>query len=647
MAKQGIYYELVTSQGALHSEQDQQPPKEDVWIRREDFQTNHPDKLPDLQTTDNEEKEETPDQVPFMQVLRMNWDERYYIVLGILGSLISGCSSPAFAILFGEIMGVLDPISHPSLQETKRVCNLYSILFLVIGIVMGAGCFLQAFAFSVSGEYLTSRLRVLSFESMLRQEIAWFDDARNSIGSLCSRLSADASNVQGATGLRIGVVLQTVTSLGASFFLAVYYQWKLALVTGVFIPLVLLSTYLQAKIIMGQDALEKEALEQSAKIAVEAISNIRTVASLRREGTFYKAFMSSLNEPHISARKKAWVRGFVYGFASSVALYAYGVCVYYGGWLIKHEGLDFKSVFKVGEMLIFGSMTISQAVAFAPSYNKAIGAANRIFSLLHRESAIDSTSKSGEMLKQASGSVEFERVRFHYAGRNIAVLQDLNMSIESNQTVALVGPSGCGKSTCIQLLQRFYNTDHGRVAVDGGDIALTNVGSLRQNIGIVSQEPVLFNRTIAENIAYGDNERNVAMDEIVSAARKANVHTFIQSLPLGYETLVGARGTQLSGGQKQRIAIARAVLRNPRILLLDEATSALDTQSEKIVQQALSDARQGRTCITIAHRLSTIRDADNIIVIDKGRVVESGTHQQLMQLKGVYHGLCSVQNKTQ
>ena len=271
----------------------------------------------------------------------------------------------------------------------------------------------------------------------------------------------------------------------------------------------------------------------------------------------------------------------------------------------------------------------------------------RTFQLLQRKPLIDSAPSSGSRVNQLTGAVAMHQTAFHYPTRKgISVLQGLNLSVEPGQTVALVGHSGCGKSTCIQLLERFYDPDSGSVLMDGQDIRAFNVDSMRSHLAIVSQEPCLFDTTIAENIAYGDNGRVVPLADIIDAAKKANIHSFIQALPLGYQTDVGQRGTQLSGGQKQRIAIARALLRNPKILLLDEATSALDSESEQVVQLALDEARQGRTCITIAHRLSTIRNADHIFVLNHGRVHEQGTHNQLLDMKGLYYELCTIQGLT-
>jgi len=258
--------------------------------------------------------------------------------------------------------------------------------------------------------------------------------------------------------------------------------------------------------------------------------------------------------------------------------------------------------------------------------------------------SIDSAAGSGLRLNKVDGEAELKEAVFSYPTRKtVKVLKDFNLSIKPGQSVALVGQSGCGKSTVIQLIQRFYDLSSGMLTLENHDIQALNVPWVRSKLSIVSQEPVLFNRSLADNIAYGDNSKDITMEDIIAAARKANIHQFISNLPQGYDTLVGEKGTQLSGGQKQRIAIARALIRNPPLLLLDEATSALDTESEKSVQNALDSATEGRTSITIAHRLSTVKNCDMICVVSRGQVIESGKHEELLQRKKIYHKLWTTQ----
>ena len=283
---------------------------------------------------------------------------------------------------------------------------------------------------------------------------------------------------------------------------------------------------------------------------------------------------------------------------------------------------------------------MGNAFAFTGNLNTALLAAARIFNLLDRKPEIDTDPNRGDKLNQIEGNVNFTDGDFSYPARkDIQILNKLNLSIQKGQKIALVGESGCGKSTILQLIQRLYDLNKGDLELEGQNISSLSVPSVRSRLGIVSQEPVLFDRTIRENIQYGDNQRKVSMEEVVEAARKANIHEFIAALPQGYETKVGVHGSQLSGGQKQRVAIARVLTRDPKILLLDEATSALDTESERVVQDALERAQASRTCITIAHRLTTIKSADRIFVIDRGQVVECGSHGELMQKRGSYFNL--------
>lgn len=291
-------------------------------------------------------------------------------------------------------------------------------------------------------------------------------------------------------------------------------------------------------------------------------------------------------------------------------------------------------------MVLNGGAMIGMSFTALMDINTAFTAAEKIFEVLDRKPKIDANPSAGLRLNDVEGNAIIEDGVFSYPTRqNVKILRKLNLSIKSGEKIALVGQSGCGKSTVIQMIQRFYDFDEGSLQIEDQDIKNLNVPFIRSKLGIVSQEPVLFNKTIAQNIMYGDNERAVSMEEVLEAAKKANIHSFVSSLPQGYETHVGGKGTQLSGGQKQRVAIARAMVRNPSILLLDEATSALDTESEKVVQEALEAAQEGRTSITIAHRLSTIMDVDRIFVLEKGRVAECGTHAELLAQKSIYFNL--------
>lgn len=291
-------------------------------------------------------------------------------------------------------------------------------------------------------------------------------------------------------------------------------------------------------------------------------------------------------------------------------------------------------------------MMLGQTLAFAPAFTAALVAGQRIFKVIDAQPNVVSPDVANRARKpDKGGSALFRQIHFRYPTRpKLQILNGLDLEVVEGKTVALVGASGCGKSTVIQLLQRLYDPEQGRIYLGLDEISRDiSIAELRAKLSIVSQEPILFDRTIAENIAYGDNGRSVDLFDVMNAAKTANIHEFIAGLPLGYDTKLGSKGAQLSGGQKQRVAIARALVRDPKVLLLDEATSALDLHSEKVVQQALDTASAGRTCLVIAHRLSTIQNADLICVLQQGRVVESGTHAQLMATGGIYARLYRTQ----
>ncbi|XP_030285446.1 bile salt export pump [Sparus aurata] len=574
---------------------------------------------------------------PVARILKYNQPEWPYMLLGSLGAAVNGSVNPIYAILFSQILGTF---AIPDLNEQREQINGICLLFCIVAVASFFSQFLQGFAFAKSGELLTRRLRKLGFQAMLRQEIGWFDDPRNSPGALTTRLATDASMVQGATGSQIGMIVNSLTNIGASFIIALYFSWKLTLVIMCFLPLIGLSGVFQAKMLTGFENQDKKAMEAAGQVSSEALANIRTIAGLAKESSFVESYEQKLELPYISAKKRAHIYGLYFGFSQCVIFMAYAASFRYGGYLVSSEGLQYMFVFRVISAVVISGTALGRASSFTPDYAKAKTAAAQFFKLLDRVPKISMSDTDGEKWDKFRGEIKFINCKFTYPTRpDIQVLNDLFVSVKPGQTLAFVGSSGCGKSTSVQLLERFYDPDEGRVLIDGHPSHRVNVPFLRSQIGIVSQEPVLFDCSIAENIQYGVNTCSVSMEEIVEAAKKAYLHDFVMTLPNKYETQVGAQGSQLSRGQKQRIAIARAIVRNPKILLLDEATSALDTESEKTVQSALDEARKGRTCIVIAHRLSTIQSADIIAVMSNGTVIEQGTHDELMAKRGAYYKL--------
>ncbi|CAK1580406.1 unnamed protein product [Parnassius mnemosyne] len=594
------------------------------------------DECQDVKMQDKTEAIDSED-VSFWRVVRLNAPEWKSASAASISSLLSGFAMPLFAVIIADFIGIF---SNPNLEEVRSKVINYAILFIVIGVASGIANFIVVYYYGVAGEYLTTRLRILLFKHLLQQEIAYFDDKANSTGALCARLSGEAAAVQGATGQRVGTVLQAIGTVVLAVALSLYYQWQVGLVALSCVPVMAIALYYESKLTNDANSGTTKSMETSSKLAVEAIANVRTVASLGREDMFVKEYAMQLKPALVQAKKTSHWRGIVFGLSRSIFNFAYAASIYYGGILMIYKHVDYVLILKSTESLLNGASSAGQAFAFAPNFQKGIKAAGRIIKILNKQSKIVDPPKPAIEDFKGSGEANLQNIDFKYPTRPmVQVLKNMNLAIPRGETIALVGASGCGKSTVIQLLERYYDPDSGTVSQDGIPLPKLRMADTRQTIGFVQQEPVLFDRTISENIAYGDNSRSPSMEEIIEVAKQANIHNFIISLPMGYETNIGSKGTQLSGGQKQRVAIARALIRRPKMLLLDEATSALDTESEKVVQEALDAAKAGRTCVMIAHRLSTVRDADRICVLRDGRVAESGTHAQLMQMQGLYYKL--------
>ncbi|VDO37314.1 unnamed protein product [Haemonchus placei] len=633
MARKGLYHELVNSQVFVDVDGGKLIKKTLRTIRRKPKRT--------WTFIFSELEEEGAVRANLIKIFRYARPEWPFITIAVLSSVVQGCVFPAFSLFFTQIIDVFS--KRPGDPSLKSDGHFWALMFLVLGIIQGISMLLQCFFFGMSAERLTMRLRSKIFNNVMRMDATYFDMPRHSPGKITTRLATDAPNVKSALDYRFGAVFSSLVSVGCGIGIAFYSGWQMALLAISIFPLGAAGRAIQMRFMSGRATADAKEMENSGKIAMEAIEHIRTVQALTLERRLHSEFCHHLDGPHTTNRRKALIQGVSYGFACSIFYFLYASCFRFGAWLIVHGYLGPMNVLRVELAISFTAGSLGFASSYFPEYIKATFAAGLIFHMLEEKPRIDGMSSNGKK-PEITGAVKLNQVYFNYPERpDVPILQGLNIRVEPGETLALVGPSGCGKSTVISLLERFYDALDGSVEIDGNDLREMNPTHLRAHIALVSQEPILFDRSIRDNILYGLPPGSVSEAEVHEVAQRANIHKFVMELPEGYNTRAGEKGVQLSGGQKQRIAIARALIRNPKILLLDEATSALDTESEKVVQEALDKASEGRTCIVVAHRLSTVVNANCIMVVQGGKIVERGTHNELMQAKGVYWELTQKQ----
>ncbi|KAI6240398.1 CBR-PGP-3 protein [Aphelenchoides fujianensis] len=515
--------------------------------------------------------------------------------------------------------------------------------FLLPGVLIGAlrGHVWPVYALILGHFFHTMSSALAGGDPERLRSAALFDGGVLGALGLTTRLASDAPNVQAAMDTRLGDVLQGLISLLFGLGIGFYFGWKMALIEAansfVFLALQLVLVEMQKRRAIA----DADALDEAFQVASESIENVQTIQALTKQNFVYERFCSLSSSALRLTSKRANLQGLLYGLISCVEEVHFGTAYLAGLLLIRWGHATPFTVFQVIESVNMGLMSFYVVTSYIPEYLRARVAAGLMFRMIKREAPIDSMSEGGQK-PTISGRVHLKDVDFAYPNaRTRPVLSDFSLEIEPGQTIALVGPSGSGKSTTIQLLERFYDVMNGSLTIDGVDIREINLRHLRTAISLVAQDACLFNLTLAQNIAYG--MQSASIEQVIAAAKLANIDDFIQSLPQKYDTLIGHRGSQLSGGQKQRISIARAIIRAPRILLLDEATSALDSESERLVQQAIERISETRTCIVVAHRLSTIRNADRIVVVKDGQVVEQGKYEELLERKGLFFRLANKQ----
>ncbi|KAK8660590.1 hypothetical protein V6N13_051512 [Hibiscus sabdariffa] len=647
--KKGHYAQLAKLQRQFTSDDDEQNPETRVSsvarISTGGLSTekSSPDifdtPLPDIETP------KPVSHIPpsFLRLLSLNSPEWKHGLIGSLAAIAFGAVQPIYGLILGGTISVFFIKSHKEMLARIRTYSLIFSSLTLFSIILNL---IQHYSFAYMGEQLTRRIRKRMLEKILSFEAAWFDEEKNSTGALCSSLSNQASMAKTIVADKISLLVQTMSAIVVAMVIGLIAAWKLALVMIAVQPLTILCFYTRKVLLSSISTNFSKAQNQSTQIAVEAIYNHRIITSFGSVGNVLRLFNEAYEESRKEARRNSWLAGIGMGLAQCVKYMIWALVFWYGGKLVEKGEISAKDLFQTFLVLMTTGRVIADAGSMTLDLAKGSTAVASVFEILDRDSLIPVSrgrdDTSGTKLEKMSGKIEMKKVDFAYPSRpKTLVLHQFSLEVESGTSVGLVGKSGCGKSTVVGLIQRFYDAEIGSIKVDGVNIRELDVQWYRKQMALVSQEPVLYSGSIRDNIVFG--KLDATENEVMEAARAANALEFISALNEGFETECGVRGVQLSGGQKQRIAIARAIIRNPRILLLDEATSALDVQSEQVVQEALDRIMVERTTIVIAHRLNTIKDVDSITFVANGEAVEQGTYGQLMNQKGPFSKLAILQ----
>ncbi|KAJ7135203.1 P-loop containing nucleoside triphosphate hydrolase protein [Mycena crocata] len=576
---------------------------------------------------------------------RESWPK--YIV-GSVFAVFSGMVFPSFSVIYAK---GIEAFSDPDPHVRRHLGDRTALYMFIVAIGSGICICMQNYLFGSAAAVFTGKLRMLLFRALLGQEIQFFDKETNSTGNLTSNLSDHPQKVKMLVGLTLGAIVECLATLVTGWVVGLIFVWKLGLISMACSPLLFFTGYIRLRVIILKDEATREAHIDCAQVACEAAASARTVAALTGEAYCCDRYSASLARPLNQTRSAALWGAVLFGFSQTMAYWVTALVFWYGAVLVSRQECTTFQFFAALMAATLGSQQAGNVFSFAPDLSTAHVAGSAMMKLLSSGRIPPPLKPASEKddekdTKKTEGYLRFDNVHFDYPTRpGVQVLRGMSFDAKPGEYIALVGASGSGKSTVIQLVERFYEPGSGRISLDGVAVDTLDIQDYRSRMALVSQEPTLYAGTVRFNILLGalKPEAEVTQQEIEDACRSANILEFIQSLPKGFEEQVGGKGSQLSGGQKQRIAIARALMRDPRVLLLDEATSALDSASEKVVQQALDTAAAGRTTIAIAHRLSTIQNADRIYFIKDGVISETGTHDELLRQNGDYSSFVRLQ----
>ncbi|GIY24325.1 ATP-binding cassette sub-family B member 10, mitochondrial [Caerostris darwini] len=579
-----------------------------------------------------------PVQRELKKLLKIAANQKWKLTGAVLLLFVSSTVTMAVPFCVGKLIDMMTSSDGDLKEKLLSFCKILVIIFIV-GALANSG---RVYLMNISSHQVTNALRKKVYGSILCQEPAFFDHTKT--GELINRISSDTTTVGMSITNNISDGLRYSFIFAAASGLMIYTSPSLATVGLFTVAPVAIVAAVAGKILKQNSKSVQDALADATQVCEERISNIRTVQAFAKLEEENKIYNHKINNVLHFAYKESLGRAMFFGMTGFSGNLIILSVLYYGGTMMSENQITIGSLSSFLLYAAYVGISIGGLSTFYSELMRGLGASTRLWELIDRKPLIP--FEGGITLPNFSGNVNFENVSFAYPSRpNGMVLSDFNLSIPPGSVYALVGASGCGKSTIGSLILRLYDCQKGIISVDGQNIKQLNLKWLRRNIGIVSQEPVLFSFSIRNNIMYGaDIQNEVSNEALEDVLHKANALEFIERFPKGLDTVVGERGVMLSGGQRQRIAIARALLKNPKILILDEATSALDAESEFLVQNALEQLMDGRTVITIAHRLSTVKKAHEIIVLENGKVVEKGKYDDLLLNKGLFYRLVQLQS---